>query len=152
MKKLSSTVIALLIACLAFAQEREPFRVIEAPELPDASQSFITRHFGGLSAVDYVGVWLDYYGVNTQDGQRLNFYMDGSLLQALAHDRLLPKSILSDFPPNVSSYVNDNYQIWELAEVIIREARIAIRLVDLNDTANLVFSLSGELLADSRVE
>lgn len=148
MKKLLTTAFLLLITCIATANEGEPFRVIDAEDLPDAAQSFIKRHFGGLYAANSVGVWIDYYGVTTEDEQELNFYMDGSLKEAKAGDRLLPESILNDFASGVSTYINNKYSGWSLADVIVKDSKIEIELVQESGTAYLAFSNSGKLLAE----
>jgi len=148
MKKLLLTIFTLLITGIVLADDGKPLRKIEAADLPEAAQNFIQKHFGGLYAVNSVGVWVNDYGVYMEDGQKLNFYMDGSLKEAKAEDRLLPMSILSEFPSSISDYINSKFSGWKLAEVDVEDSKIEIELVEQGQNASLVFNRSGELLEE----
>ncbi len=148
MKRLLFITLTLLVACSAYAGNWKRSKEISANELPKTSQNIIRNSFGSLSSVSVARLWPDNYGVYLQNGCKLNFYRDGSLKEAKAENRSLPKIILKELPGNVSSYIMGKYGNWELVKVEAKREKIEVKLERGELTAKLKFSGSGNLLKE----
>lgn len=119
---------------------------INFKELPQVSQEFLKKHFGDLSSAVSVYLWPRDYSVSLKSGQKINFYLDGSLKEADAERGTLPKSILRELPSNISIYVDQKYKEWTLVVVEIKRSKIEIELEHGKQTVNMEFNKSGELI------
>lgn len=146
MKRLLFITLALVVSIGVFADDWGRSRQIRTDELPQTAQNIIVRHFSGLSTITDARQWPHNYTVYLRTGQTVKFNLDGTLKEAKAESQLLPKTLLSEFPNNVSSVINTRYSDWGLVEIEVKRSKIEIELERGRYSADLEFSRTGELL------
>ncbi|MDU1905570.1 MAG: PepSY-like domain-containing protein [Dysgonomonas sp.] len=146
MKKLLFITLTLFLTCSAFADDWGRSKEIQPNQLPQVAQNILNKYFGGLSFVSDTRQWPNNYSVYVKSGQKLKFQFDGTLREAKAENNLLPKTILSELPNNVSSYINTKYSDWGLVEVEVKRSKIDIELEKGRLSVDIEFDRSGKLL------
>ncbi|HCO66419.1 MAG TPA: hypothetical protein DIT04_01495 [Dysgonomonas sp.] len=147
MKKLFAFILfASLVSFSAWADNRDRAEKIAVNDLPQNIRTFITKHFGNASSIESAYKWPRNYSVYLYAGHKVSFYTDGSLKEADASNNALPKSILTEFSPQISNYVNTNYPDWELTDIEVKRSKIEIELESGRRSVDLEFSKTGELL------
>lgn len=148
MKKILFVVLAALITCGISAGNWGKSRDIRAKDLPENAQAVIKKHFGGLSSVTMSTAWPNNYGVYLESGQKLNFYLDGSLKQAKTNAKPLPMGVLKELPKTASSYIVSKYGGWALVEVEMKSSKIEVKLEQGGLEAKLKFNRFGNLIQE----
>jgi Protein of unknown function (DUF2874). len=146
MKKLLFITLTLFLTCNVFADDWGKSKEIQPQELPKTAQNLLNEYFGGLSSVSNARQWPNNYSVYIKSGQKIKFQLDGTLREAKAESNLLPKTILSELPDNVSSYINTKYGDWGLVEIDVKRSKINIELEKGRFSVDLEFDRSGKLL------
>lgn len=121
---------------------------ISPEDLPSTSKQIISKYFKGISSVSFAAEWPSNYGVQLNGDYKLNFYKDGSLKEAEAKNRALPKEILRELPREVYSYISAKYGNWTLVEVEVKRSKIEVELENGRLEAKLKFSRTGQLLRE----
>ena len=148
MKKFALVVFAIFMALGVYSRSESRGKEVTPSSLPSVSQKIISKYLGGLSSVTYAAKWSDNYSANFKNGQKLNFYTNGSLKEAKSGDSGLPHGLLNELPGNVASYIKGKYSNWDLTKLDVKSSKIEIELERNDNTAKLVFNKSGQLVKE----
>lgn len=148
MKKITFVLFALIMAVCAYPSNWDRSKEISANDLPSTSKQIITKYFKGLSNVTWCGQWPDNYSANFNNGQKLNFYRDGSLKAAKTENKALPKGILNELSTPIPNYIKSKYNAWDLIKLEVKRSEVQVELEKDGLKAKLKFSKSGNILKE----
>lgn len=147
MKRFLFLILAASLVTGVFAAQWGRMTPIETKDLPNVSRQIISKYFN-LSAVSFVAQYPDNYGVEMNGDCKLNFYKDGSLKEAEAKAKALPKNLLKELPREIDTYTFTKYSSWSLVEIEVKRSKIEVEFEKGDLEAKLTFDRQGRLLKE----
>ncbi|TWP24257.1 hypothetical protein ETU10_03165 [Apibacter muscae] len=129
-------------------QKNPYYKIIPASELPANIQETINQYLGGMSKVTRATIDDYKYEVETQDGYRAKFKLNGSIIKVESNNQAIPVGILAKLPGNIHTYVKSKYADWKLLEVKIKSSKIELELEKDHLEGELEFNGSGILIKE----
>lgn len=116
--------------------------VVNLMDLPSQSQTFLTTHFPGQTAVR-VTKDDDSYDVILNNGFEVDFYLSGEWKSVDGHRTAIPESIMAIVPEEISTYVTANFTNQSIIEISKENYGFS---VDLSSGIELEFDINGSFL------
>lgn len=148
MKKVLFLLFTAFFAVLMASASNDRSKDITTDQLPAKSKTIISKHMGGNSNVSSAKEWTKNYSVFFKNGAKIEFFKDGTLKEAESGHQGLPKGLLNELNANISSYIKNKYDTWQLVDIDVDSSSIEIKLKKDGNTAKLEFSESGKVIKD----